>query len=344
MSGVIYGCYGKLEAALAFNQQGPKGDTGARGLQGETGPRGLQGEPGKDGIAEFPDTLPSDKTLRGAWSVRGVNTGVAGTDTAGNSISFGIPLTTDWIWNELWEVGRPYNPNCGTGTPQPGHLCDYLSRSENISGVAIYGDTSGVVGAGGRSGPNVGGRRRGGPVLCLRHLGGDRALTAAREGGSVRAGRGGCGTCPSAAAASTVAAATTAIAATAGPEPGRTVVRVGARAVVAAHAIGAAPLPGVEDPLEAQLALGLPALTPARERGVLGLPWIAHGALLAVGGNLLTHHRRARAEPLRHAARPHASPVRRRSDGATRAVPTGRRRPRCSTGPSRRPSRPRATR
>ena len=162
--GVIHGCYADLtgqlrvidaeagakcakrETALSFNQQGPKGDTG---------PRGLQGEPGQDGVAEFPDTLPSGKTLRGAWSVRGVNTDVEGSQSASSSISFGFPLTKDWTWNELWEVGKPYNPNCGTGTPVPGHLCVYLAGSVNFDGVAIFGDSGGAVGDGSRYGAQL---------------------------------------------------------------------------------------------------------------------------------------------------------------------------------------------
>jgi hypothetical protein len=170
-----------LEKALDVNERGPKGDTGPRGLTGDTGPRGLtgdtgprgltgdtgprgltgdigprglQGEAGKDGVAEFPDTLPAGKTLQGAWSIHGVNTGVAGTQIASDSISFGIPLKTEWIWNPLWEVGQPYNPNC-TGTAKPGHLCVYLDTSHNLDGVAIFDAVSGVVGAGGRTGAGL---------------------------------------------------------------------------------------------------------------------------------------------------------------------------------------------
>ena len=180
--GVIHGCYANLtgqlrvidaeagakcarrETALAFNQQGPKGDTGLRGLQGElgprglqgeTGPRGLQGEPGKDGVAEFPHTLPGGKTIRGAWSVRGVNTDVEGSQSASSSISFGFPLTKDWTWNELWEVGKPYSQTCGTGTPAPGHLCVYLAGSVNFDGLAIFGDSGGAVGDGSRYGAQL---------------------------------------------------------------------------------------------------------------------------------------------------------------------------------------------
>jgi hypothetical protein len=66
-SGVIHGCFtnrggilsvidpstgqtcSSLQTPLAWNQQGPKGDSGPAGPQGEQGPQGLQGEAGPPG-------------------------------------------------------------------------------------------------------------------------------------------------------------------------------------------------------------------------------------------------------------------------------------------------------
>ncbi len=77
---------------------GAKGENGAAGGQGSQGPQGATGSPGAAGAAgpegSFNKTLPSGKTLKGAWAIQ-ANVATAKSfleGAASTEISFGIPL------------------------------------------------------------------------------------------------------------------------------------------------------------------------------------------------------------------------------------------------------------
>lgn len=148
---VIHGCYLKAdgslrivkagrkcrrtETAISWNQrglrglrgiagarglQGPQGSAGAAGAQGTQGPKGDQGDPGP-----FPATLPSGKTLRGAYAVSG--TAAVG-EVVRDAPSFIFPLAASPISHFIVEGTAP-PPECpGTALSpqaQAGHLCVY---------------------------------------------------------------------------------------------------------------------------------------------------------------------------------------------------------------------------
>jgi hypothetical protein len=158
--GVIHGCYAKSggtlrvidasvtscksgETALNWSQQG---QPGPQGPQGEPGPAGPQGEPGEPG--DFPDRLPSEKTVRGAYSAFATGDG---SDLVTDAISFGFALSSAPTAHFIEAGGSP-NPNCpGTAaTPEadPGHLCIYEGESLNAGTFfddPLTGATGGAV-------------------------------------------------------------------------------------------------------------------------------------------------------------------------------------------------------
>jgi hypothetical protein len=122
----------------------PKGAKGAKGLKGATGAPGPAGAAGVTGAAgpagPFLDTLPSGKSLKGAFSVGG--TAAAASDYAGGSISFGIPLATTPTAHFI-GVGAAAPAECpgnaASPAAAPGHLCIYEGQKVNIS-VSSYQD------------------------------------------------------------------------------------------------------------------------------------------------------------------------------------------------------------
>ncbi len=130
--GVIHACYTKSggtlrviddavrkcssnETALNWDQRGRPGPTGPTGPRGPTGDTGAPGPAG-----EFPDVLPSGKTLRGRWA----NVG-AGNDFDLDMVSFVFTLATV-PQAHVVRIGETH-PDCQTTagllTPSPGHLC-----------------------------------------------------------------------------------------------------------------------------------------------------------------------------------------------------------------------------
>jgi hypothetical protein len=116
--------------------------------QGPAGPAGAPGAPGAQGPAgPLVDTLPSGKTLRGAWVVGGL------TDAAGEvvqeAISYPFALAANVTVHTIVE-GNPIPAQC-PGTPanpqaQAGHLCVYQDYRSNSSGLNWYGtDGSGLT-------------------------------------------------------------------------------------------------------------------------------------------------------------------------------------------------------
>jgi collagen triple helix repeat protein len=138
------GTNGANGAPGATGAQGPKGDTGAGGPQGPEGKEGKEGKAGANGTTGFTETLPSHKTLEGAWTLS--YRPPAGPYYNTTSVSFGIPLkeapAAHFINLKGLELtftsaedptGERASTAC-TGTPQtptaaPGNLCVYLAAA-----------------------------------------------------------------------------------------------------------------------------------------------------------------------------------------------------------------------
>jgi hypothetical protein len=119
------------QKAIAWNQLGPRGPRGLRGLRGFTGPPG-----------PVPATLPSGKTLRGAWVLG--HQGGAG-DEIDTAISFPFPLASSPAVHVI-QKNAAVPPGCsGTGAApgaDPGNLCVFVRFASNLdtaSGVDFYG-------------------------------------------------------------------------------------------------------------------------------------------------------------------------------------------------------------
>jgi hypothetical protein len=114
-----------LKAQLKALRRGGVAGTqaGPRGLQGLTGPAGPQGPQGAAG--PFPGTLPSGKTLRGAFAIRG--NGPPGQEFQ-DAISFGFTLASAPTPHFI-KFGDPVPPECpgraAAPEAQAGHLCIY---------------------------------------------------------------------------------------------------------------------------------------------------------------------------------------------------------------------------
>ncbi len=113
---------------LPSGAKGAKGAKGATGAAGAAGPVGPQGPPGP-----FVDTLPSGKSLKGSYMMRG--TAAAASSRAGADISFGTPLAAAPTAHFL-GAGAAATADC-PGTPAaptaaPGHLCIYEGFTNNM--------------------------------------------------------------------------------------------------------------------------------------------------------------------------------------------------------------------
>ena len=120
--------------------QGPKGEKGDPGLRGEPGP--------------YPDSLPSGKTVRGAYAITDFAFN-AGNSESG-SISFGFQLAAPPTPHYI-RVGGPADASC-PGTPaapeaKPGNLCVYEGYRANVLNLGFadplnwYGGTYRPYGA-----------------------------------------------------------------------------------------------------------------------------------------------------------------------------------------------------
>jgi hypothetical protein len=144
-----------------------KGNTGKTGLAGPQGAAGLQGAKGTEGTkgAEGPRgepgpllaTLPSGKTLYGAYSITGRAVGEAN-DRASTQVSLSIPLASAPSESVLVPFGaaNPDPTHCpGTATSPaaaPGTLCVYEGQRGNASGTKVC-----AVAADGGCGTGTGG-------------------------------------------------------------------------------------------------------------------------------------------------------------------------------------------
>lgn len=125
------------------------------GAKGDTGPKGDTGAQGPPG--PFADTLPSGKTVVGAFHIR--MTTVAG-ETPGTGISYGFSLASAPATHYV-KLGDPVPAECG-GTAanpraQPGNVCFYEVKAVNTGSVhCLFAtdsassscDTSGKTGVG----------------------------------------------------------------------------------------------------------------------------------------------------------------------------------------------------
>lgn len=127
---------------LPRGAQGPAGTNGTNGTNGAQGPQGIQGVPGP-----FPTTLPSGKTLKGAWVLNGFGTGGASSDET--AVSFAYPLaaapTLEFVGTTTPTANCP-----GTRTnPQAvaGYLCLYAAVNNNGTAIGVYDPSDGLTSA-----------------------------------------------------------------------------------------------------------------------------------------------------------------------------------------------------
>jgi len=156
----LKGKNGKAGAAGAAGPAGPAGptgltgSTGATGLQGSEGKEGKEGKTGPQGVTGFTETLPSEKTLSGDWSLVEKTSGPGFVAT---SVSFGIPLKQvpvphyiratgmEPVLNSKSEEEEVKSTVC-TGsaadpTAKPGELCVYASSEAGAyksSGTLLF--------------------------------------------------------------------------------------------------------------------------------------------------------------------------------------------------------------
>jgi hypothetical protein len=157
---------GKPGAAGAKGDTGPEGKQGPVGKEGPQGKEGPEGEEGPEGPAgPFVQTVPSEKSLKGAWSA--AQNGEFSPTLTPISFQFPVsPAPTMVIVRESGEVGFRVTPTGFTfpgdflsseeaievfcpGTAaapsaEPGFLCVYTTKEENLEvGFPLSALTSG---------------------------------------------------------------------------------------------------------------------------------------------------------------------------------------------------------
>ncbi len=149
--------YSLLKRDFAPGQllEGAKGPAGPAGLAGPTGAAGTAGPTGATGptgaAGSFADTLPSGKTEKGVYYVKG--TAAAAGDFGGDAISFPTALASAPTAHFI-KQGDPSPPsqcagNAGAPTAAAGHLCIYEGIATNVQAgrnfVDVLSDGSGGV-------------------------------------------------------------------------------------------------------------------------------------------------------------------------------------------------------
>ena len=120
---------------------------GARGPEGPAGPPGPAGPGGADG--SLTGALPSGKSVRGRWSVSGVNPDGAAGDIESDAFSFGVQLAA--APKRVFVFAASGGADCpGTAdAPQAaaGNLCIFVEYQININnGIeTIINTTTGVT-------------------------------------------------------------------------------------------------------------------------------------------------------------------------------------------------------
>lgn len=157
---------------------GPGGPAGPAGTAGPTGPAGATGSPGPAG--ELADTLPSGRTLRGAYAFSGDNT-PADSAPADGHISFQIPLPITPV-AEVVEKGSAATANCPGSvtnpTARPGVLCVYESAISDNTGLTAFSPETGAHGIATRFGVGLFITAASGPSSVNRTSKGTWAVTA----------------------------------------------------------------------------------------------------------------------------------------------------------------------
>jgi hypothetical protein len=117
---------------------GPKGDNGTNGTNGTDGSNGTNGTQGEPG--PLVETLPSGKTLRGAWGFGGFAAAAGhGREAA---ISYPFPLATSPTIRIVQLGGIPPSQCPGTVTnpqAQAGNLCVYVRLANSTGNIGSYG-------------------------------------------------------------------------------------------------------------------------------------------------------------------------------------------------------------
>jgi hypothetical protein len=115
---------GATGAAGPAGPAGAKGDVGAAGAAGTDGTNGTNGTNGTDGLSGFTETLPSDETETGTFSIEPIEE----EGSARLAISFPIPLGTP-VTAHLLNQEDPATAECPGSSAEPvaspGNLCVY---------------------------------------------------------------------------------------------------------------------------------------------------------------------------------------------------------------------------
>jgi hypothetical protein len=135
---------GQLPSGLA----GRKGDIGAEGPKGETGAQGQQGIQGEAG--PLLDVLPSGKTLRGVYNIRGTD------QYQEVAVTFQFPLASETVAH---FPASSDTVNCpGTvAEPKalPGHFCVYEFLGFGYTSKSVTDPAEGQGGKAGKYGASI---------------------------------------------------------------------------------------------------------------------------------------------------------------------------------------------
>jgi hypothetical protein len=107
--------------------QGPRGERGETGLKGEDGKRGEQGEAGP-----FPATLPSGKTVVGAFDVGGTAAATGNIAVGAVSYLYRVPTTQIPVYVRLSTTDLSCTGTFAAPTAPPGHTCFYERTTSNV--------------------------------------------------------------------------------------------------------------------------------------------------------------------------------------------------------------------
>jgi hypothetical protein len=127
---------------------------GAKGPQGDAGPQGPKGDPGIPGTSVFDSSVPSGKTIAGAWGGRYIAPQLASNNSYLISTSFPVKAPV-----ALSDADVNAAPGTGAGDPDPsctgsadnptaprGKVCVYISRANNATVAGFRLTNPGVGG------------------------------------------------------------------------------------------------------------------------------------------------------------------------------------------------------
>jgi hypothetical protein len=135
---------GQLPGGLA----GPKGDTGAQGPKGETGAQGQQGIKGDAG--PLLDVLPSGKTLRGVYDIRGTD------QLQDEAVTFQVPLASQTVAHFPASLDAVNCPGTAADPKAlPGHFCVYEYYYLSYTLLTVFDPATGDGGKAGKYGADI---------------------------------------------------------------------------------------------------------------------------------------------------------------------------------------------